>query len=107
MKNRPAQPRVPVEKPETIRQEIMLLLQDGMYTAREISARTRVSEKEVIDHLEHIRTSLHDKGKRIRLVPATCKGCGFEFHKRERLTRPGRCPVCKGEQIREPRYTME
>ncbi len=107
MKNKPRPPTIPVEKQSTIRREIVELLRGEPLSAREISARVRIPEKEVLDHLEHIRTAAHDDGKKLRVVPAMCRKCGFEFHKRERLARPGRCPVCHGEQIREPRYFME
>jgi hypothetical protein len=40
-------------------------------------------------------------------MPAVCKKCGFVFAKREKLKRPGKCPVCRGESIREPRFTIE
>jgi len=107
MKKKPRPPTIPAEKQATIRREIIALLLAEALSARELSARVHIPEKEVLDHLEHIRTAVHDRGEKLRLVPAACKTCGFEFHKRERLTRPGRCPVCRGEQIREPRYFME
>lgn len=106
MKNKPRQPTIPAEKQATVRREIIDLLREGPLSAREISGRVRIPEKEVVDHLEHIRTATHADGVKLRLTPASCKACGFEFHKRERLTRPGRCPVCRSEQIREPRYSM-
>jgi hypothetical protein len=107
MKRKPRLPTIPAERQATTRREIIALLLEETLSAREISARVRIPEKEVLDHLEHIRTAAHDSGEKLRLVPAACRKCGFEFHKRERLARPGRCPVCRGEQIREPRYFME
>jgi len=107
MKKKPLPPPVPVEKEATSRREIIALLRSETLSAREISGRVRIGEKEVIDHLEHIRAAHHDDGTKLRLFPAACKSCGFVFHKRERLSRPGRCPVCHGEHIREPRYAME
>lgn len=107
MKKKPRPPTIPVEKQTTFRREIIALLLTEPLSAREISARVHIPEKEVLDHLDHIRTAAHDGGEKLRLVPAACRTCGFEFRKRERLARPGRCPVCRGEQIREPRYFME
>lgn len=40
------------------------------------------------------------------MVPAQCLGCGFIFSKRERLTRPGKCPVCRHGQISEPLFAV-
>ncbi len=107
MKNKPRPPTIPAEKQATVRREIIALLLEETLSAREISARVHIPEKDVVDHLEHIRAAAHDHGEKLRVVPAACRKCGFEFHKRERLTRPGRCPVCHGEQILEPRYFME
>ncbi len=106
MKKKPRLPTIPAEKQVTVRQEIVSLLMEETLSAREISARVRIPEKDVLEHLEHIRAATHDNGEKLRVVPAACRKCGFEFHKRERLARPCRCPVCHGEQIREPRYFM-
>jgi predicted Zn-ribbon and HTH transcriptional regulator len=60
-----------------------------------------------IEHLEHLRKSLHAEGRRLTQVPAECRGCGFVFRKRDRLKGPGRCPVCKGEAISDPSFRIE
>jgi hypothetical protein len=61
----------------------------------------------VSGHLDHIRKSLATTGQQLLVMPAECKKCGFVFAKREKLKRPGKCPVCRGESIREPRFTIE
>ncbi len=102
MKNKPKEPFIPAAKLDTIRHEIRLLLEEQQMSARELSAALRISEKEVLEHLVHIRLMVRKEGKRMLTVPACCKKCGFAFRKRERLTKPGKCPVCRGEQIMEP-----
>ncbi|MGZ8450260.1 MAG: transcriptional regulator [Candidatus Deferrimicrobiaceae bacterium] len=64
------------------------------------------SEKEVENHLEHIRKSLHPEGRQLDQVPAECRWCGFVFRKRDRLKAPSRCPVCKGEAISDPSFRV-
>lgn len=86
----------------TIRQEIKELLSDRLLTAKEISKTIRIKEKDVIEHLEHIAKSVGKKN--FIMEPSVCMKCGFVFNKRERLTSPGRCPVCKHEGISEPRF---
>lgn len=81
----------------------MEILGDGPLSARDISGRAGVSIDEVYDHLEHIRKSL---GKKLDIVPAECKKCGFVFRKRERLKKPGKCPVCRSESIEEPLFSI-
>jgi len=62
-----------------------------------------IPEKEVYAHLEHVQRSLK---KDLAITPARCKKCGFVFRKRDRLTKPGRCPVCKGQSIEEPMFSV-
>ena len=88
----------------TIRQEIVALLSEGEYGAKDISKIVRISEKEVYAHLEHINRSLKLKRARLIITPAVCLTCGFKFEARNRFSSPGRCPKCKGEHIQDPRY---
>jgi len=104
MKTKP--PVNPREEITTVRHSIIALLSRETLSAREISAIVHVGEKEVIEHLEHIRSASRHESPHLEVVPATCKVCGFTFRKRERLTRPGRCPVCRSERIAEPLYTL-
>ena len=90
---------------KTVRQEIRNLLTDNLLTAKDISKMIRIKEKDAIDHLNHIAKSV---GKKNFIVePSMCMKCGFVFNKRERLTSPGRCPVCRHEGISEPRFGIK
>jgi predicted Zn-ribbon and HTH transcriptional regulator len=106
-KERPAKPVIPPTTHDTIRHEIIAALLEGPCSARELSAAARTPEREVPGHLEHIRKTLTPSGQRLIITPAQCKKCAFVFSKREKLKRPGKCPVCKGESIREPRFMIE
>jgi len=103
---RPKKPVVPAEHPETIRQAIREMLEDGSASAREISGTVRIPEREAAGHLEHLRKSLHAEGKQLHVVPPECRSCGFVFRNRERLTKPGKCPSCGGTHIMEPRFQI-
>lgn len=111
MKQKPRKPPVPAERDETIRQGIVSLLaeRDAALTARDISVEIRISEKDVCFHLAHIQRSMGkgSKGGGLSVTPARCKKCGFEFKKRERLTKPGKCPVCNGESIEQPLFSLK
>ena len=85
----------------TVRQQIYELLRGKRVTAKEISQAVSIREKEVVGHLLHIAKS--HKGE-FHVEHPLCLGCGFTFKKRERLSTPGRCPVCKEERISETRY---
>jgi predicted Zn-ribbon and HTH transcriptional regulator len=101
------EPSVPSEAHNTTRKAIIAELVEGPCSARDLSAAVRISEREVSAHLEHIRKSLLLSTRHLKIVPAECKKCGFVFAKREKLRRPGKCPVCKGESIQEPRFVIE
>lgn len=104
---KPKLPPVPAEQHATLRQRIIESLTGVPLSAREISTEIGVPEKEIYRHLEHIRRSLQKENGHLKVTPATCKKCGFVFRKRERLHRPGKCPVCRGESITEPLFTIE
>jgi transcriptional regulator len=89
----------------TIRQTIISLLQGQDLSAREISQIVGIREKEVYDHLTHIARSAADRGKLI-VQPASCRHCGFIFKKRDRLTAPGKCFLCRSEAISPPRFAI-
>jgi predicted Zn-ribbon and HTH transcriptional regulator len=92
---------------QTVRQMITDILLEGSVTAKELSARVRIPEKDVVPHLAHIRRSLHHGRQRLVMDPAHCRACGFVFHKRERLSKPGRCPACHLSFIAEPVFWIQ
>jgi len=101
--------REPAERSETCRTAITSGLRSlgRSASAKELSVMVGLSEKEVLDHLAHIRRSSRPKEQSLTVTPAVCKVCGFVFKKRERLTRPTRCPMCKGERIAEPLFSFK
>lgn len=88
----------------TLRQEIATLLEKETLDLRGISQTLRISEKEVLGHLEHIARSVHPR--KLVVEPAACLSCGFVFKKRERFSAPSRCPICKSESISPPLYRI-
>jgi len=107
MKKKDKMPFVPPERKGTIRQEIIVLLEENTpVTAKDISAEVRIPEKEVYGHLEHIQKSLNKTGQQLHIKPAECLKCGFVFAKREKFKTPGRCPVCHEEHIQEPLFSI-
>jgi predicted Zn-ribbon and HTH transcriptional regulator len=107
MKEKPKEPVIPLETHDTIRREIIAELLQGPRTARDLSGAVKIPEREVNNHLEHIQKSILSSGRHLVVKPAECKKCGFVFAKREKLKRPGKCPVCRGESIREPLFAIE
>jgi len=89
----------------TTRQAIKELLQEQPFSALEISQRLSLSEKEVLEHLTHTAKA-PGPGYLFHITPAVCKNCGFVFKKRDRLTTPSRCPLCRRQSIRRPRFQL-
>jgi transcriptional regulator len=97
---------IPSERRKTIRQQIISLLDGNTLTAKDISADIRISEKEVFEHLEHIRKTVNKAEHRFSMQASVCRKCGFTFRKRDKLRKPGKCPVCRSEIIQEPLFSI-
>ncbi|MEH6575692.1 MAG: ArsR family transcriptional regulator [Amphritea sp.] len=92
--------KIPEERNETIRQEILRFLEGSELTIGELSKQIGKSESELYDHLEHLLGF-----KSLRIIPAECLKCGYVFGNREKTKKPGKCPKCRGTYIEEPRFT--
>ncbi len=90
----------------TLRQQIIALLAERPMDLLALSQALGLREKETLAHLPHIAKSLAGRGGRLRLRPARCEGCGFEFKERRRLSPPSRCPRCKTARIQGPWYSI-
>lgn len=106
MKKKHKEPFIPVERQETVRQQIISLLDGNTLSAKDISAAVRISEKEIYEHLEHIQRTMNKPKHNFVIMPAVCKKCGFTFRKRDRLKKPGKCPVCNSELIQETLFSV-
>ena len=98
---------IPIGRAETVRKTIISALRGQVMSARDISGEVRISEKEVLNNLQYIQKSLSKEKSQLRIIPAECKKCGFVFKKRERFKKPGKCPVCRGEMIKEPLFSVK
>jgi len=96
----------PAERYETIRHYIAALLEEGTYSAKELSQIIKIPEKDVCDHLEHLQRTLSKTGKHLEVISASCRHCGFVFKKRDRLTKPSKCPSCRSIHIQAPLFNI-
>jgi transcriptional regulator len=91
---------------QTIRQQMTTLLSLEQHSAQGLSAALMIREKEVYDHLSHIRRSLAPQKMKLKVKPARCLECRYVFADRARVTKPGKCPRCKGTHIEDPKYRV-
>jgi predicted Zn-ribbon and HTH transcriptional regulator len=99
-------PPVPAPRGATVREALKLALREAPATARDLSARVGLREKDVAQHLAHLARSLEHGGERLELEPAACVECGYRFRSRERLTRPSACPSCRSTRIDPPVFRV-
>ncbi len=106
-RKRPKEAAVPEERYDTIRHRIAALLKETPLTGRELSGQLRIPERDIYEHLEHIRKTMNKGGYKLSVTPARCDKCGFVFTKRGRLKKPGKCPICRNESLEEPLFSVQ
>jgi len=84
----------------TFRKELLALLSDQPRSASFLARELGLTRTEIEEDLRHAIRSARAAGHRVQVLPARCKSCGFEFDE-DRLTKPGKCPACKGSRIYE------
>ncbi len=90
----------------TTRKQIATILEHRPLNSIEISQTLGISEKDVLDHLPHISKSAAAEKKKLHIKPSVCIKCGYVFKGRQRFTRPGHCPRCRGTRIKRPVYAI-
>ena len=100
-------PPRPAPRTATVRESLAAELRAGALTARELSARVGIRERDVAEHLEHLARSLEQRGESLRVEPASCVECGYVFRSRDRLSRPSACPSCRSTRIDPPAFSVE
>lgn len=96
----------PPERAQTARERLGQVLGAGPATLRQLSQGAGLSEREVLAHLLHLQKSMKSQGRRLEITPSACLDCHFVFQKRARLTRPGKCPVCRSTRLSEPLFAI-
>jgi transcriptional regulator len=99
--------RPPPARTRTDREALRAAFATGVpLTLRQLSQLAGLSEEAVLRHLEHLVKSVRAEGARIAVHPAECLGCGFAFEGRQRLSKPSRCPECRGTRIDPPSFEL-
>jgi predicted Zn-ribbon and HTH transcriptional regulator len=89
----------------TLRRQLLDLLSREPRSVSSIAREMGLRRGDIEDDVQHAVRSAAAAGHRILVVPARCKDCGFAFGV-DRLTKPGRCPACKGSRLHEPQIQL-
>jgi predicted Zn-ribbon and HTH transcriptional regulator len=79
------------------------------YEPRSVSSLARelgMTRGDVEDDLRHALRSARAAGHHVEVIPARCKSCDFVFSE-DKLSKPSRCPQCKGTRLFEPMIRAE
>ena len=90
----------------TIRQQMLDLLEKRACNARAISQQLGITEKEASTHMPHVQKTANRMGKTLKVLPARCLNCDYEFRSRKKFAKPGRCPQCKKQRIDPPVFRI-
>ena len=89
----------------TLRRHLIDLISDAPRSVSSIAREMGLRRSDAGDDLRHALRSAVAAGHRVEVIPARCKDCGFVFGD-DRLTKPGRCPSCKGSRLFEPQIRV-
>ena len=87
------------------RKDLLALLTDEPRSVSSLARNLGLTRGEVEDDLRHALRSAKAAGYHILVVPARCRSCGFTFGE-EKLSKPGKCPRCRGTRLYEPQISV-
>jgi transcriptional regulator len=87
------------------RKDLLTLLTDEPRSLSWLARELGGTRADIEDDLRHALRSARAAGHRIVIVPARCRSCGFTFDE-GRLSKPGKCPACRGTRIYEPQISV-
>ena len=85
----------------TLRRQLIELLSGEPRSVSSLARDLGITRGDMEDDLRHALRSARAAGYQIDVLPARCKTCGFVFNA-EKLSKPSRCPACKGTRLFEP-----
>ena len=93
--------KIPRERNETVRQELLQLLDGNTLNIHVISKVLGISEKDIYGYLSQLNET-----NQLSVIPAECVKCGYKFENRKKVKKPSKCPSCKSTYIKQPEYTL-
>jgi predicted Zn-ribbon and HTH transcriptional regulator len=88
------------------RKDLVALLADQPRSAGWLARELGLKRADVEEDLGHAIRSARASGHAVLVVPARCRTCGFTFGE-DKLTKPGKCPACRGTRLFEPQISIK
>jgi len=88
------------------RRDLIALLSAEPRSVSRVARDLGLSRADAEEDLRHAMRSARAAGHRITVIPARCRTCGFVFGE-DRLSKPGKCPACRGSRMLEPQIGIE
>ena len=85
----------------TLRRRLIDLLAGEPRSVSSLARELGLRRGDIDEDLGHALRTAAAEGHTIEVIPARCKDCGFLFAP-SRLSKPSRCPSCKGGRLFEP-----
>jgi transcriptional regulator len=82
------------------RRDLLTLLQSEPRSVSSLARQLGVRKGDVEEDLRHLIRSARAAGHAVTIEPACCRSCGFTFPA-DKLSKPGKCPQCRGTRILE------
>jgi predicted Zn-ribbon and HTH transcriptional regulator len=89
----------------TIRRELLERLADQPRSISSLARELGLHRGNAEEELRHALRSAEAQGWSVTILPASCRTCGFTFDD-GRLSKPGKCPRCRGSRLFEPQISL-
>jgi predicted Zn-ribbon and HTH transcriptional regulator len=89
----------------TFRKDLLKMLTAQPRSVSSIARELGIARGDVEDDFRHLVRSARAAGHRVAIEPARCKSCGFTFGE-DKLSKPGKCPVCRGTRLYEAQISI-
>ena len=90
----------------TVRKDLLALLSSQPRSVSSLARELGFTRGDVEQDLRHALRSARAAGHQVTVIPARCRSCGFTFDQ-QRLSKPGKCPACRGTRLYEPQIFIE
>lgn len=88
-----------------LRKDLIDVLIDNPMSLNDVRRHVKATTKTLENDLVHLFKSLKHTEYEEAVIPAKCRKCDFTFS-REKISKPSRCPECKGTWLFEPRISI-